>query len=230
MQSFDSLECDAELSRIAKLEIFVNKQPVAADLLVAFCLPKSVKLPLHLKHPSPPTCMLPPSFHRKFLLEPWLLRIFDLFKGWIVDIPETAMDLDSTPSLRLQSRSEGATLFYVIDLKVTPIEDYLAQLFLALLSAALSSFRFYSYDPSTKRFSIDENIAVNPEQKKSGADMTYVSNKLFSIIMHGYLQVLRVSVRTGNKDTDSIPSSYIPMQDFLAMSYYSPLTTPNFSK
>ncbi|CAA7265119.1 unnamed protein product [Cyclocybe aegerita] len=172
------------------------------------------------------------------LLEPWFVLILALFEGRVVDMPESVMlptKFSTGGAVEHEVVMIGGALFFVIEIMLgLDKDDNLAQLFLELLSAAeannrsgfditrvyglltdLSSFRFYSYDPKSKSFSFDEDILVNAKRDDFCFDMIYVSNKIFNVIMCGYVEVLRATVEASKKKSeqgDLTPVGSGPMQ------------------
>jgi len=105
-------------------------------------------------------------------------------------------------------------MFFVIELKLNvERKDDLAQLFLELLSAAernkrnnytglrvyglltdLVSFYPYSYDPVQNAFFKDDMFIANITRELFCSDMIHVANKIFSILMYGYIKSLEATV------------------------------------
>jgi len=57
----------------------------------------------------------------------------------------------------------------------------------------LTQFRFYSYDPLSQNFAIDEILIVNSTRDFVFADMIPVSNKIFSVILTAYIDGLEAT-------------------------------------
>ncbi|CAA7259789.1 unnamed protein product [Cyclocybe aegerita] len=156
------------------------------------------------------------------LLEPWFVPILALFEGRVIDTQGSVMvptQFSTGGAVEHEVVMIGGALFLVVEMKLgLDKDDNLVQLFLELLSAAeankrsgfnitrvyglltdLSSFRFYSYDPSSKSFSFDEDVLTNAKRDDFCFDMIYVANKIFSVIMCGYIEVLRATVQTGKR-------------------------------
>ncbi|KAK2462666.1 hypothetical protein APHAL10511_005282 [Amanita phalloides] len=109
--------------------------------------------------------------------------------------------------------SVGGALFFVIEFKFGHLHsNFLAQVFLELLAAAetnksnnhgsciygiltnFDQFNFYSYDPTTNKFYFDGTRVVNLERKSAFSNMMDVSNKIFGIILTGYIDNLHAYI------------------------------------
>ncbi|TFK57362.1 hypothetical protein OE88DRAFT_1651042 [Heliocybe sulcata] len=190
---------------------------------------------------SAPTCYLAPSFHRAVFqngwrvldvyqesevqtreaarvrtLEPFLVAVMAIFRGRIIDKPESPMrrTLETSGGEVVHEilAAEGA-LFFVVELKLlmTSEQDHVAQLFLEMLSAAeenadiptnrqlrihglltdLSTYHFYSYDPVEKKFAFDLVTVVSGVREEKLGRMIPVTNKIFSILLAAYIGVLK---------------------------------------
>ncbi|OBZ74316.1 hypothetical protein A0H81_05624 [Grifola frondosa] len=176
------------------------------------------------------------------LLEPWLEPVLALFEGRVIDTPKSAMPsthfsatFSATSAVEHKIFIIGGILFLVVELKFTlDIDDNFVQLFPELLSAArtnksanfanlrvfglltdVSSFRFYSYDPLLNEFHSDENILVNAKRDDFCCDMIQVSNKIFSVTMYAYMEVLRGTVQSSQRRSengDLSPTGSSPIQ------------------
>ncbi|PBK71012.1 hypothetical protein ARMSODRAFT_1083925 [Armillaria solidipes] len=61
-----------------------------------------------------------------------------------------------------------------------------------LFDRSTTQFSFFSYDPTTSAFQVDENLYVNasPVTLAAPRDMIRVIEKLFSILMYSYNELL----------------------------------------
>jgi len=149
----------------------------------------------------------------------YIVPIVALFQGRVVDTP-----VQTTARTKYFTGGEveheifmmGGTLFFIIELKHnSPYGTSLTQLFLELLSAAqqnttlnfagsriyglltdLSQFKFYSYNPTTKQFFFDETIVINVKRTNAFSDMIDVSNKIFGVVLSGYMEGLRATIKS----------------------------------
>ncbi|CAA7265588.1 unnamed protein product [Cyclocybe aegerita] len=150
------------------------------------------------------------------LLEPWLVPIIALFEGRVVDLPESAMVptiYSSGGAVEHEIIVVGRALFFVVEMKLLLDKDCTAQLFLELLSAAeankklkytglrvyglltdLTLFHFYSFDPIERSFYKDDVLFANVIRELFCGDMIPVANKIFSVLMLGYLESLEATV------------------------------------
>ncbi|KAM6496571.1 hypothetical protein JOM56_007044 [Amanita muscaria] len=157
------------------------------------------------------------------ILDPYIVPIVALFQGRVIDKPEEKMmrtEYSTGGAVEHEIFMIAAgILFFVIELKLSVTnENNLAQLFLELLSAAemnksksddiqgfqgvrvygiltdLAQVKFYSYDPATNQFCWDETIIINANRIAGFSDMMDVSNKIFGIILSGYMDGLRAYI------------------------------------
>ncbi|KIL58137.1 hypothetical protein M378DRAFT_170927 [Amanita muscaria Koide BX008] len=152
------------------------------------------------------------------ILDPYIVPIVALFQGRVIDEP--VMKTEYGGEVGHEIFTIAGVLFFVIELKRdVPDENGLAQLFFELLSAAemnksdvvqglrvyglltdLTQFKFYSYDPATKQFCFDETIfSINANRIEAFSDMMDVSNKIFGVVLSGYMDTLRAWI---TKDED----------------------------
>ncbi|KIM72234.1 hypothetical protein PILCRDRAFT_804089 [Piloderma croceum F 1598] len=172
------------------------------------------------------------------ILDPYIVRIIGLFQGRIIDKPEHAM-LETEYSIGDEVEHKifmiGGILFFIGKFKRDVLlEENMAQLFVQILSGAkantrvdfanlriyglltdLTQFRFYSYDPLSQNFAIDEILIVNSTRDFVFADMIPVSNKIFSVILTAYIDGLEAtmtkSIEKKNKGDIYSPGS-VPLQ------------------
>ncbi|KZV74310.1 hypothetical protein PENSPDRAFT_682097 [Peniophora sp. CONT] len=158
-------------------------------------------------------------------LEPFIMTLVAIFRGRIADIPEEPMKTKVLPPGGEVKHeicvSGGPSFLFVVELKVLMAQKpaYVAQLFLELLSAAkensldkfgsmqrvygiltdLDAYHFYSYDPATERFAFDCTMPVFGGREEKLARMVPVTNKIFGIILSGYMEMLvaKASVTDG---------------------------------
>ncbi|KAJ2915092.1 hypothetical protein MD484_g5297, partial [Candolleomyces efflorescens] len=150
------------------------------------------------------------------LLEPWLVPVIGLFEGRVIDLPDAPMvasKYSSGGAVAHEVIVVGNAMFLVIEMKPNvERKDDLAQLFLELLSAAegnkrnsyglrvyglltdLISFYLYSYDPVQNAFFKDDKLIANITREFFCSDMIHVANKIFSILMYGYIECLEATV------------------------------------
>ncbi|KIL62093.1 hypothetical protein M378DRAFT_129195 [Amanita muscaria Koide BX008] len=148
------------------------------------------------------------------ILDPYIVPILALFQGRIVDMPMMESQYSSGGDVEHEIIMVGGILFFVIQLKhLDSGGNNLAQLFLKLLSAAaengtldftnlrvyglltdLTKFEFYSYDPLEKQFSLDEEFSLETRRNHYCFGMIHVTNKIFSVVMHGYVRGLEAIV------------------------------------
>ncbi|KIM89512.1 hypothetical protein PILCRDRAFT_2708 [Piloderma croceum F 1598] len=62
------------------------------------------------------------------------------------------------------------------------------------LSTDTIQFRFYSYEPITKQFCYDETIYSDVTRTSVFWKMIDVSNKIFGVVMSGYMEGLRATI------------------------------------
>lgn len=148
------------------------------------------------------------------LLEPYFVPLMALFQGRMFDKPEQAMvgnQYSTGGEVEHEIFMIGGVLFLVIeDKRNTPDDNSLARLFLELLSAAemnkkidfaglriyglltnLQQYKFYSYDPSTEEFFFDELVIIANKRVPASNDMIDVVNKIFGLVLTGYIDGLR---------------------------------------
>ncbi|KAJ6469593.1 hypothetical protein C8R47DRAFT_1222924 [Mycena vitilis] len=196
--------------------------------------------------PTIPQCQLPASFHRTLwcqswraldlygeptqlqleaprvrLLDVYIVPIFSLFAGRVMDFPERAMPatpLSSGGSVEHEFVLLGNVLFLVVELKQIVIgrANYVAQLFAELFSASelnkragferllvyglltdLTSFQFFAFDPVSRTFYRDlqpeVTIVVSPSREGFLEGMIQVSEYIFSIALQAYLCALEAT-------------------------------------
>jgi len=152
------------------------------------------------------------------ILDPYIVPIIALFQGRVIDKPEQGMaatEYSTGGDVGHKIFMIGGVLFLIIELKLdTPDENALAQLFLELLSAAkenmaidfaglriyglltdTTQFRFYSYEPATKKFFYDETIFSDTTRTNAFSKMIDVSNKIFGVVISGYKEGLRATIK-----------------------------------
>ncbi|KAM6497443.1 hypothetical protein JOM56_007916 [Amanita muscaria] len=149
------------------------------------------------------------------ILDPYIVPILALFQGRIIDMPVMESQYSSGGDVEHEIIMVGGILFFVIELKLYLDSggNNLSQLFLKLLSAAaengtldftnlrvyglltdLTKFEFYSYDPLEKQFSLDEEFSLETRRNHYCFGMIHVTNKIFSVVMHGYVSGLEAIV------------------------------------
>ncbi|KAH9894747.1 hypothetical protein C8Q73DRAFT_789948 [Cubamyces lactineus] len=159
------------------------------------------------------------------VLEPYILPLIALFHGRVVDKPEDPMpDTEETSGGEVEHEvfAIGDALFFVIEVKLlAPQEERnAAQLFMELLSAArsnqdtrrkvrvyglltdLSRFAFFSYDPVRQRFAFDEEFVADGPREQFLTRMIPVTNKIFSVLLAGYIEVLQTTPEDESADGD----------------------------
>ncbi|KAF8816701.1 hypothetical protein BYT27DRAFT_6384297 [Phlegmacium glaucopus] len=155
------------------------------------------------------------------ILDPYIIPILALFHGRINDKPEQTMP-ETKYSTGGQVEHEvimiGGVLFFIMELKhefLSP--NNLAELFLELLSAAsineqadfaglrvyglltdLTYFKFYSYDPQSKKFCLDQIFVVDNKRWTFALDMIDVTNKIFGLILSAFVDGLHAIVIKSN--------------------------------
>ncbi|KAM6496570.1 hypothetical protein JOM56_007043 [Amanita muscaria] len=177
------------------------------------------------------------------ILDPYIVPIVALFQGRVIDEP--VMKTKYGGEVGHEIFTIAGVLFFVIELKRdVPDENGLAQLFFELLSAAemnksdvvqglrvyglltdLTQFKFYSYDPATKQFCFDETIfSINANRIEAFSDMMDISNKIFGVVLSGYMDTLRAWI---TKDEDranhnvSLPAVYLSSMKLLTYLWVS---------
>ncbi|KAF8073302.1 hypothetical protein FPV67DRAFT_739572 [Lyophyllum atratum] len=166
------------------------------------------------------------------IFEPYIVPIIALFQGRVIDLPEQRMGPNRYScggKVEHQIFVIGGALLLIIEGKTfTKDPNDMAQLFSELLSAAqmnkennfadlriyglltnLSTFRFYSYDPIKDQFFFDEIIKVNVKRIDGLLDMVEVSNKIFGIVLSGYIDFLHATVKARSAGTGSKYSIYM---------------------
>ncbi|KAJ8463326.1 hypothetical protein ONZ51_g10326 [Trametes cubensis] len=162
------------------------------------------------------------------VLEPYILPLIALFHGRVVDKPEDPMpDTEETSGGEVEHEvfAIGDALFFVIEVKLlAPQEERnAAQLFMELLSAArsnqdtrqkvrvyglltdLSRFAFFSYDPVGQRFAFDEEFVADGPREQFLTRMIPVTNKIFSVLLAGYIEVLQTNPEDESANGDGDP-------------------------
>ncbi|KZV62114.1 hypothetical protein PENSPDRAFT_758937 [Peniophora sp. CONT] len=159
-------------------------------------------------------------------LEPSIMSVVSIFRGRILAIPDQLMKTKVSLSAREVKHEiyvSGGSFFLVVEVKLLMMQksEYYAQFFLELLSAAkensqskfgptrrvhglltdLSSYYFYSYDPVTRKFAFDCEISVFGGREEKLGRMLLVTNKIFAIVLSGYMEMLRAKVNL----TDGAP-------------------------
>lgn len=148
------------------------------------------------------------------LLEPWLEPILAIFEGRITDRPAAKIpenELSSGRAVQHKIFVTGGFLLLVMEFKPADQDSTaLAELFLELLSAAksnaqveqyanlrvfglmtdMSTFKFFSYSPETKRFYHGPKLIANNKREDFCYDMITVSGIIFSIVFHGYCELV----------------------------------------
>ncbi|KAF8348673.1 hypothetical protein F5887DRAFT_1249664 [Amanita rubescens] len=163
------------------------------------------------------------------ILEPSLMQyiapILALFQGRLIDKPEgPTINTEYSSGGEVEHEVGTFALFFVMEFGHLH-DNVLAQVFLELLAAAemnksnihslsriygiltnFDQFNFYSYEPATNKFYFDETRVVNIERKLAFSDMMDVSNKIFGIVLTGYVDSLRAYIADSksysqNRDT-----------------------------
>ncbi|KAJ6576685.1 hypothetical protein DFH09DRAFT_914602, partial [Mycena vulgaris] len=150
----------------------------------------------------------------------YLVPILALFAGRVEDLPERDMpetELASGGSVAHQVFIVGKILFFVIELATPaqPIENSVAQLFAALFSASkmnrnraagfealtvyglltdMGAFHFYAFDPTSETFYRDRKVVVGRVRGDFLYDMMAVADKIFSLVLQGYVDTLKAAV------------------------------------
>ncbi|TDL16572.1 hypothetical protein BD410DRAFT_844310 [Rickenella mellea] len=149
------------------------------------------------------------------MLDPYLEPIIALFHGCIIDTPgeeRYANDYTIFGEVEHDLVLFGDTLFIVVELtdrvteaynncvahllleflSTTDIEQYVLQESLRVygLMTDLMTFHFYSYDLKNKQFNVDEKFVVDHSRERFCYDMISVTNKIFSILLNGYVEAL----------------------------------------
>ncbi|KAJ7132089.1 hypothetical protein C8R44DRAFT_773015 [Mycena epipterygia] len=149
------------------------------------------------------------------LLDSFLIPIFALFAGRVADLPEKPMPrtaLSSGSSVEHELFIVGNVLFFVIELKKLLDTESYAQLFAELYSAAelnslagfrsltvyglltdLGTFEFFSFEPISKTFYRDPKMFLPRIREDVLSAMIEVSNKVFSIVLQGFINTLKAT-------------------------------------
>ncbi|TDL17830.1 hypothetical protein BD410DRAFT_901178 [Rickenella mellea] len=199
---------------------------------------------LQLPYHAPPQRRLPPSLHRTVFKNAWHaldvfqeknfqrreaagVRVLDTYMvpalgyyhGRVVNTAEESMaatEYTSGGQVENEIRMTGASMMKVAELKRDATkDDYLAQLFLEMHSAAhmnetlglpmqrvygllcdMENFMFFSYNPTQKQFSFDEHILVDKKKDYALPEMIAVTNKIFSIIFDAFFERVRALCST----------------------------------
>jgi len=155
-------------------------------------------------------------------LEAWYVPICSLFCGRLLDKPKSPMPVPSETSGRQVKHQVfllDNLILLVIEMKhSTWIRDYYAQVLLELLSAMelhrdsdldpqppiyamlsdLSDFYFLSYD-GTKFRVVDKFSITHASRTQTMIGMAQVTNVLFSVLLHGYIEVLEAVEKHSRK-------------------------------
>ncbi|KAF8718635.1 hypothetical protein AX14_011683 [Amanita brunnescens Koide BX004] len=186
------------------------------------------------------------------ILEPYIVPILALFQGRLIDKPEAPMiktEYSSGGEVEHEIFSVGGALFFVMEFGRLH-DNVLAQVFLELLAAAetkksnnrsgsriygiltnFDQFNFYSYDPATNKFYFDEMRVVNLERKSAFSNMMDVSNKIFGIVLTGYVDSLRAYIAdrksySQNSDTTSEEAA-LEFAESCCAKFREPITSPS---
>ncbi|OBZ74054.1 Sterol O-acyltransferase 2 [Grifola frondosa] len=162
------------------------------------------------------------------IIDNWLWPLIALFEGRIVDLSKTIVGAGpycAGITVEHEVVMTGCTFFLIGELKRGPDNAENLAEFLGALSAAaeankdfphvrvhglltdMTRFRFCSYDPATRTFCADEELLADVEREHFCTDMIAVANKMFSIIMFAYLEVLREMVDSSREEDAGNPSS-----------------------
>ncbi|EKM61584.1 uncharacterized protein PHACADRAFT_190760 [Phanerochaete carnosa HHB-10118-sp] len=151
-------------------------------------------------------------------LDAFIVPLLAIARGRIIDTPEETLPATQDTSggaveHEILALNDG--LFFVIEVKLhhTDLDKKAAQLFLEMLSAAklneargvpairvyglitdLNEFNFYSYDPVKQLFFHDTGIHTSGSREHFLIQMVEVSNKIFSILLVGYIGVLEALI------------------------------------
>ncbi|KDR68292.1 hypothetical protein GALMADRAFT_1354771 [Galerina marginata CBS 339.88] len=169
------------------------------------------------------------------LLDPFLIPLIALFRGRIINMPEEPTPESTGGKVKHEILVIEGAVFIIIELKHlltgAPFADYVAQLFLAILSAVnrnskydlntlkvhgllsdFTTFKFFKYDPKTKIFFNDETLSVGPSREHVCTDMIEVTNKIFGILLNGYIASLEViTKKSGSRDNMNNPEVSAPI-------------------
>ncbi|KAF8492808.1 hypothetical protein F5888DRAFT_877667 [Russula emetica] len=161
---------------------------------------------------------------RLCLMDAWNVPVCALFKGRVVDMPEIPMPETSKTSggeVEHEIHMLQGIILLVVQLKlaVKDERDHVAQVLLELASAYkinnendfelqppvyavltdLKDFYFFSYDGST--FKIDLEIWVSSATRAHFLNgMTGVAERLFSIILEGYISISNTVIEKSTWD------------------------------
>ncbi|KAF8583535.1 hypothetical protein K439DRAFT_1412070 [Ramaria rubella] len=150
-------------------------------------------------------------------LDVFIVPLIGLFHGRIIDTSENKMPptkLSTGGRIEHKIILVGQALFLVVELKIEIQSSCYSQLFLEMLSAAelnkeyqlgnlqvyglltdLTCFRFFAYDPATKKFLLDERLNISSAKRLEWCtDMIQVSNKIFSILLYSYINILQLEM------------------------------------
>ncbi|KAJ6561235.1 hypothetical protein DFH09DRAFT_1160828 [Mycena vulgaris] len=204
------------------------------------------------RNPNLVACLLPPSFHRQLysqawsamdvyaeptdhsleaprvrLLDSFLIPIFALFAGRVVDLPERVMPrttLSSGGSVEHELFVIGNVLFFVIELKkLLDSTDNYAQLFAELYSASelndatgfrtlmvyglltdMGTFEFFSFEPISKTFYQEEVLSVPRKREGILCDMIEVTNEIFSVVLQAFIDTLKVTCEKSKERSTAV--------------------------
>ncbi|KAH9887284.1 hypothetical protein C8Q73DRAFT_259164 [Cubamyces lactineus] len=154
------------------------------------------------------------GFH---VLKPLMLSLLALFHGRLVDNSARRIAQEKEPwmgEITHKVLAMGDTIFVIleVDLLAPREEESVALLFEQLISAAQDTqpsasqvriyglltdrtrFAFFSYDPSQRRFSFDQEYLASGPREQYLTRLIPIANKIFSVLLAGYLAVLQAPV------------------------------------
>ncbi|RXW15387.1 hypothetical protein EST38_g10465 [Candolleomyces aberdarensis] len=189
-----------------------------AEVAPLYGLPKNLLYRYRLKLDyrwSPPSCMLPPSMHKAMIKDGWrlmdvyeenlwLIPMLGLFEGRLIDLldynePRTEFSSGG----RVEHQIFGLRGYMFVVLRMKPGVGFgceVTQLFLELLFRVhglltdLNRFVFYSFDPTTKTFYEGERHGGGGFRDTFCSSMIDLANKIFSILMHSYVEFLEANI------------------------------------